>query len=270
MGTLRWHGIGGNGKGWREVRAIGIDAGPVLALSFEPMTRIDLVIFDCDGVLIDSEVISANMLIAELKGYGVEMTLEFVSRHFLGRSYPVVLSEVRERYGVKLPDTFEADYRARLLAAFERNLVVMPGVTATIAALARPYCLATSSSPERLAQSLRLTGLTEVFGPNTFTATRVRRGKPAPDLFLFTATEMGAAPAHCLVIEDSLMGVQAGLAAGMQVWRFTGGSHLRGLDLTEPEASRAHRQFDNFADFYATRPDLRHQGPHISAGALPA
>jgi hypothetical protein len=99
------------------------------------MGRTELVIFDCDGVLIDSEVISARMLIAELAGYGVDMDMAFVSRHFLGRSYPVVLKEVRERWGIALPERFEADYRARLLAAFERDLTVMPGAVQAIAAL---------------------------------------------------------------------------------------------------------------------------------------
>ena len=97
-----------------------------------------LFIFDCDGVLIDSEVISARQLIEELKGYGVEMDMAFVSRHFLGRSYPVVLKEVRERWGVQLPDRFEADYRARLLAAFERDLKRMPDVVETLQDLRLP------------------------------------------------------------------------------------------------------------------------------------
>ncbi len=220
------------------------------------MMPTDLVIFDCDGVLIDSEVISANMLIAELKDYGVDITLEFVSRHFLGRSYPVVLKEIRERYGVALPDRFEADYRARLLAAFQRDLRVMPHVTDIIARLTCPYCVATSSSPERVTRSLALTGLTATFGADVFTASRVANGKPAPDLFLFTAAQMGVAPDRCLVIEDSLNGVRAGLAAGMQVWRFTGGSHLRGLDMSEPDDARAHHRFDSFAGFPALRPDL--------------
>ena len=220
------------------------------------MQPIDLVIFDCDGVLIDSEVISAAMLIAELKDHGVVVTREFVSRHFLGRSYPVVLREIREQYGVTLPDRFEADYRARLLAAFARDLRVMPGVVSVIGGLARPYCLASSSSPERVALSLDLTGLTDLFGPRIYTASRVARGKPAPDLFLFAAAEMGADPARCLVIEDTLIGVRAALAAGMQVWRFTGGSHLAGLDLSAPDDARAHQAFDRFADFFTLRPDL--------------
>jgi HAD superfamily hydrolase (TIGR01509 family) len=217
-----------------------------------------LVIFDCDGVLIDSEVISARMLIAELADYGVTLDMAFVSRYFLGRSYPAVLAEVRTRFGITLPDQFEADYRARLLAAFQRDLKVMPGVFDCIAQLALPYCLATSSSPERVRQSLVLTGLTEVFGDRVYTASRVARGKPAPDLFLFAAAQMGVQPQQCIVIEDSLNGVTAGLAAGMEVWRFTGGSHLHGLDLTPPPDARAHREFSSFAEFFSVCPELRH------------
>ena len=225
--------------------------------------RIDLVIFDCDGVLIDSEVISANMLIAELRGYGVTMDLEFVAQNFLGRSYPAVLAEIRQTFGVALPDHFEADYSARLLAAFERDLTVMPGVVEAIAWLDRPMCVATSSSPERVAQSLALTGLTGLFGTDVFTASRVSRGKPAPDLFLFTAAQMGVDPAQCLVIEDSLNGVRAGLAAGMEVWRFVGGSHLAGLDLGAPPDAYAHWQFATFDGLYTRRPDL--EKPRMTA-----
>jgi HAD superfamily hydrolase (TIGR01509 family) len=228
------------------------------------MPETELVIFDCDGVLIDSEVISANMLIAELKLYGVEMDLDFVSRHFLGRSYPVVLTEVREQFGVALPDHFEADYRRRLLAAFAQDLQVMPGAAEVIARLGRPYALATSSSPQRTAQALALTGLDKVFGPRVFTASQVARGKPAPDLFLHVAAEMGVAPQACLVLEDSLNGIRAGLAAGMEVWRFTGGSHFAGLDTAEPADARPHRHLARFADFFTLRPDLERQPDRVT------
>lgn len=223
------------------------------------MGGIELVIFDCDGVLIDSEAISANMLIAELRGYGVEMDLAFVSRHFLGRSYPTVLREVRESFGVVLPERFEADYRKRLLAAFERDLRINPGVLETIGRLSCPFCLATSSSPERVRMSLELVGLSGVFGDRVYTASRVAHGKPAPDLFLFAANAMGTEPQNCLVIEDSLNGVQAGLAAGMEVWRYMGGSHLRGVAATEAEAVRAHRLFDDFSQFFDGFPELARQ-----------
>lgn len=220
------------------------------------MTTPQLLIFDCDGVLIDSEVISARQLIEELKGYGVEMDMAFVSRHFLGRSYPVVLKEVRDRWGVQLPDRFETDYRARLLAAFERDLSVMPGVAETIRDLAIPYCLATSSSPERMRKSLEITGLSGCFAGRAFTASEVARGKPAPDLFLHAAARMGVDPPACIVLEDSLNGIRAGLAAGMRVWHFTGGSHLKGLDLTPPEDAIPEMTFATFAALRAAHPAL--------------
>lgn len=196
---------------------------------------IELVIFDCDGVLIDSEVISARMLIAELATHGVEVDMAYVARHFLGRSYPVVLKTIRAGFGIDLPDTFEADYRARLMAAFEAELRVMPGAGETIARLAVPFCSATSSSPARAARSLELAGLAGHFSGRLFTASEVANGKPAPDLFLHAAGRMGADPARCLVIEDSLMGLRAARAAGMRVCHFTGGSHMAGVALPEDE-----------------------------------
>ncbi len=228
------------------------------------MTQTELVIFDCDGVLIDSEVISATMLITELRAYGVEIDLEFVSRQFLGRSYPVVLKEVRQTFGISLPDSFEVQYRARLLAAFARDLKIMPGVLETIGRLRLPSCVATSSSPERVSQSLQLVGLTSHFGARVFTSSMVNRGKPAPDLFLHAAARMGVPPSRCLVIEDSLNGVRAGLAAGMEVWRFTGGSHLRGLSLSAPEDATAHRQLTDFALFFDKNPEFLQPSGNIT------
>ncbi|NUB45758.1 HAD-IA family hydrolase [Fertoebacter nigrum] len=217
----------------------------------------DLVIFDCDGVLIDSEIISARMLIAALAGLGVHIDLDYVARHFLGRSYPVVMAQIRQEFGLDLPPEFEEQYRQRLLAAFEAELRIMPHVQDVLARLAHPYCVATSSSPVRARKSLAMVGLEGLTGPRLFTATMVARGKPAPDLFLHAAATLGADPARCLVIEDSLNGVRAGLAAGMQVWRFTGGSHLAGRDLTAPPDARAHREFASFADFFQIDPLLR-------------
>ena len=217
---------------------------------------IDLVIFDCDGVLIDSEIISARMLVAELAGLGVLIDLDYVARHFLGRSYPVEMAQIRQEFGLNLPPEFEDHYRQRLLAAFEADLRIMPHVRGVLERLALPYCVATSSSPARAERSLRMVGLSERVGAGLFTSTMVARGKPAPDLFLHVADTLGADPARCLVIEDSLNGVRAGLAAGMRVWRFTGGSHLAGRDLVAPDDARAERQFASFADFFQIDPDV--------------
>ena len=192
--------------------------------------RFDLVIFDCDGVLIDSEAISARMLITELAARGVEVDLAYVARHFLGRSYPVVLEQIRRDFGIDLPPDFEAEYRARLLA--------------------------TSSSPVRVARSLEIVGLAETFAGRVTTASEVARGKPAPDLFLLACQRMGGMPSRTLVIEDSLNGIQAARAAGMTVWRFIGGSHLGPDTGLEPRKSRPDARFAHFDELPARLPDL--------------
>lgn len=216
----------------------------------------DLVIFDCDGVLIDSEIISAQMLVDELRGFGVKIDLAYVGRHFLGRSYPTVMAQIRREFGLDLPAEFEDQYRSRLMAAFEVGLKVMPGVRPVLARLALPWCVATSSSPKRAVRSLQIAGLDDLVRDALYTATMVARGKPAPDLFLHVAADRGVAPDRCLVIEDSLNGVRAGLAAGMVVWRFVGGTHLAGQDLDAPEDARAALNFATFADFFDLHPAL--------------
>ena len=221
------------------------------------MRKIDLVIFDCDGVLIDSEMISARMLVTEMVARGIDIDLEYVARHFLGRSYSVVLSTIRKEFGVDLPPSFESDYRTRLLQAFDRDLRIMPGVAAVLENLARPFCLASSSSPIRVRRSLEIAGLTSAFEGRITTAAEVAHGKPAPDLFLHAAEKMGATPDRTLVIEDSANGVVAARAAGMEVWQFTGGAHFSG----RPPASDpgADRSFASFAEFFSLRPELRQQ-----------
>jgi len=213
------------------------------------MSPIELIIFDCDGVLIDSEKISARMLIAELAGLGITVDLPYVARHFLGRSYPVVMAQIRQDFAITLPDGFEDAYRNRLLAAFEAELEAVPGVVAVLRDLALPWCVATSSSPRRVEASLRQTGIWPLAAPRVFTASEVARGKPAPDLFLHAAQRMRVDPARCLVIEDSLTGIRAARAAAMRVWRFTGGSHLAGPLEPEPEDARPDLRFDDFARF---------------------
>jgi HAD superfamily hydrolase (TIGR01509 family) len=218
---------------------------------------IDLVIFDCDGVLIDSEIISARMLVEELAGLGVEIDLDYVARHFLGRSYPTVMAVIRKEFGLDLPPEFEDQYRSRLMAAFEEGLTIMPHVRGVIDRLALPYCVATSSSPMRAQRSLQMVGLGDLAGERLYTATMVQNGKPAPDLFLLCAARHGADPSRCVVIEDSLNGLRAARAAGMRAWRFVGGSHLAGRDLEESEEARPEIRFASFAMFYDLDAELR-------------
>ena len=224
------------------------------------MEPIDLVIFDFDGVLVDSETISAGMLMAELARHGVEIDRAYVARHFLGRSYPVVLNQIRAEFGVVLPEGFEADYRARLMAAFQKDLQIMPGVRGVLERLAVPFCLATSSSRPRLEHSLAIVGLAETFAERVTTASEVARGKPAPDLFLRAAEKAGARAGRCLVIEDSLTGIAAARAAGMAVWRFTGGSHLAGIDVAPDPAAPPDLEFASFDKFFHLAPWLERQG----------
>ena len=220
------------------------------------MPEIQLVIFDFDGVVVDSEVISARMLVAELAEYGVSIDLPYVAQHFLGRSYPVVLEQIRREFTITLPQGFETDYRARLVAAFRDGLRVMPGLTETIEALSVPYVIATSSSPARVAQSMEIAGLTRYFEGRITTAAEVTHGKPAPDLPLRAAEKAGIAPENCLLIEDSLAGIRAGLAAGMQVWQFTGGSHFDGMVPPSAPDARPHQAFAKFSELAHLAPQL--------------
>ena len=219
--------------------------------------RTDLVIFDCDGVLIDSEIISARVLITELARVGIVLDLDHVRRHFLGRSFPTVAEDIRRNFECPLPGDFEARYRKGLIAEFQRSLRLTEGLLPVLDRLCVPACVATSSSPPRVAQALRIVRLADRFGADVFTASEVPRGKPAPDLFLHAASRMGVAPKRCLVIEDSVPGVAAALAASMPVLRYTGGAHLKGEGfLAGQSAASGVVSFDSWAEFAQIRPDL--------------
>jgi HAD superfamily hydrolase (TIGR01509 family) len=192
-----------------------------------PLMGPDLVIFDCDGVLIDSEALACRTDAACLAEIGIAMSAEEIMDRYVGISDDTMFADIARRHGRELPTGFTETVRRRVAAAFDSDLVAMPGVEAVLTALQGPRCVASSSAPPRLRHSLGLTGLLRHFEPNVFSATQVARGKPAPDLFLFAAASMAAAPAACAVIEDSVPGVQAAVAAGMPVIGFTGGGHCR-------------------------------------------
>jgi len=187
----------------------------------------DLIIFDCDGVLIDSEVISTGTLRATLAAHGLNVDIDYVKKTYLGRSLSVVESDYQRLVGRELAEGFEGDFLERLFAAYRRELQPMPGVKELLSGLMRPFCMATSSGEKRATVSLEVTGLAPFFAGRVFCASMVARGKPAPDLFLYAAERLGARPARCLVIEDSEVGLLAGKNAGMEVWRFVGGSHFK-------------------------------------------
>jgi HAD superfamily hydrolase (TIGR01509 family) len=196
-------------------------------LVYEVSVRPELIIFDCDGVLVDSEVIACRADALCLAEIGIAISAEEIMDRYLGISAAEMCTDIELRLGRSLPANFTETLRARVAAVFDTELVPIVGVEAMLEALPFRRCVASSSAVERLRHSLSLTGLLGYFEPNIFSATQVGRGKPAPDLFWFAADSMQATRATCLVIEDSVPGVQAAVAAGIPVIGFTGGGHCR-------------------------------------------
>ena len=190
----------------------------------------DLVIFDCDGVLVDSEPLSNRILAERLTAIGLPTTTEESIRDYMGRSWKTDQEIIEGRLGRPLPEGWVDAYHAEVIAAFERELEPVAGIAAALDAIDAPTCVASSSAHPRIRAALAATGLLARFEGRIFSATDVEHGKPAPDLFLHAAAAMGAAPARTLVVEDSVTGVRAGKAAGMTVWGFVGGSHYAGRD----------------------------------------
>jgi HAD superfamily hydrolase (TIGR01509 family) len=187
--------------------------------------RYELVIFDNDGVLVDSEPISNRILAGHLTELGHPTTYEDSIRDYMGAAVHRIHDVVWERSGQRLPEGFDEAYHARVFAAFERELEPVAGVADVLDRLTAegvPYCLASSGTHERIRVALRRTGLYGRFGEERiFSAQDVGRGKPAPDLFLHAAAMMGVPAQRCAVVEDSPLGVRAAVAAGMDVYAFT-------------------------------------------------
>ncbi|MCX5422715.1 HAD family phosphatase [Streptomyces sp. NBC_00078] len=187
--------------------------------------RYDLVIFDNDGVLVDSEPISNRLLAAYLTELGHPTSYEDSLRDYMGSAMHRIHDLVRERTGQRLPDDFDDVFHARVFAAFERELEPVDGAVGFVEKLAAdgvPYCVASSGSHARIRVGHRTTGLDRWFEDGRiFSSQDVGRGKPAPDLFLYAAERMGVAPERCVVVEDSPLGVQAAVEAGMDVFGFT-------------------------------------------------
>lgn len=201
-----------------------------------------LIIFDCDGVLVDSEPVSIAVLTGFLRGLGLAIDEPTAYRRFLGRSWPTVAAILAADYGRPIVESERAMLRAEIARRFRSEIRPVPGIVAALDRLDRPACVASSSDPDRLALTLRTAGLEERFAPHVFSAAEVARGKPAPDLFLHAAARMGVPPTDCLVVEDSPAGVEAARAAGMAVIGFLGGGHVEAgglaaaLEVAGPDA----------------------------------
>lgn len=208
-------------------------------------------IFDCDGVLVDSEAIVMAVERGLLAEVGLEFeTAEYVAR-FTGLSYDdyfaALDAERRVRTGEGLPRDLYDRIKDASVEAVERELEAVPGIAELVAAVTVPTAVASSSFPWSLDMKLKKTGLYDRFAPHVYSSKLVPNGKPAPDIFLYAADRLGVAPADCAVVEDSVNGIRAAVAAGMAAWGFTGAGHADPGLAERLTAAGAESVFDSHA-----------------------
>ncbi|MBX3554013.1 MAG: HAD family phosphatase [Pseudolabrys sp.] len=184
-----------------------------------------MVIFDCNGVLIDSEPLAASVAAHEFQRIGIALTPDLIARYFTGRRPADMFAEVEQAAGRKLPAGFTAHVAAATLARFQHDLRATAHVAHALTWLRGRKCVASSSPLDRMRMSLETVGLLRFFDPYLFSASDMPRGKPSPDVFLLVAEKMRVRPQECIVVEDSPVGVTAAAAAGMTPIGFVGGSH---------------------------------------------
>lgn len=185
----------------------------------------ELVIFDCDGVLVDSEALSISALLGMIELAGGRIGEDAAYEHFLGKSMKSVREILDRDFGLEITDQHLTAMRVDVMRKFREELKPIPGVSDMLPRLGLPFCVASSGTPERIRYALEVTGLLALMEPHLFSAAMVARGKPAPDLFLHAAATMRVNPRKCLVIEDSPAGIAAARAADMRVFAFAGGAH---------------------------------------------
>lgn len=184
-----------------------------------------MVIFDCNGVLVDSEILATRILSEQFIRAGYPLTPETVARHFTGRRHSDIFEEVEIAAGRPLPPDFASTVRDTVLERFRDELRPTPHIAQALSWVRGPKCVASSASLERIRVTLETTDLIRFFEPYLFSASQVKLGKPAPDLYLHAAARMRVEPKNCIVVEDSPVGVSAAVAAGMRAIGFVGGSH---------------------------------------------
>ena len=195
------------------------------------MTQFDLVIFDCDGVLVDSERLTNAVFADMLNELGLSFSLDDMFREFVGRSMTQCLEKIETLLGTPVPESFADEYGRRTEVAMRDGLRPVAGIEAALDAISIPTCVASSGSHDKMRMTLGLTGLIDRFSGRLFSVTEVSRGKPHPDVFLYAAEQMRSRPERCAVVEDTAIGAQAGNAAGMTVFGYA--------ELTDPAALAA-------------------------------
>ncbi len=221
----------------------------------------DLVIFDCDGVLIDSEILANRAEVELLKSFGIEFELNDYMARFVGKSTKDVLKSIESSHDICLPADFRKLAGEKIYEVFKKELKPISGIFELLDSIDKPKCIGSSSSLNRLEMTLTTTGLFDLFAPHIFSADQVSRGKPAPDLFLFAAEKMKVDPNRCIVIEDSPHGVRAGVDAGMTVLGFIGGSHIQpehDLKLIEQGAIEVFSTMDEISNWFKSSDRVVH------------
>ena len=188
---------------------------------------VNALIFDCDGVLIDSEIVVCRIVAEELTRFGYEISTDQVIDRFAGRPEHEMRAELEADWGTLIPDAYRENVNARTIEAYASELRIMPGMAEALDRITLPIAVASSSYPAKLRLGLETVGLYHRFMPNVISGTQVARGKPEPDIFIFAAGWMKADPKHCVVVEDSVPGTLSAKRAGMRVFGFTGGAHCR-------------------------------------------
>jgi HAD superfamily hydrolase (TIGR01509 family) len=216
-----------------------------------------VVIFDCNGVLVDSEPLAAAIVSQEFMRAGFPLTPDLVARYFTGRRPTDMFAEVEIASGRKLPANFSATVAGATLRRFRAELRATRHAAYALSWLRGPKCVASSSSLDRIRVSLESTDLIRFFEPNLFSASDVRAGKPAPDLFLHAATKMRINPSECIVVEDSAVGVAAGVAARMTVIGFVGGSQAGAQLANQLRAAGAKAVINDMRTLKSTVIDIR-------------
>lgn len=230
---------------------------PAASEQKQPADRsIDLIIFDCDGVLIDSEIIVCRLTSEEFTRLGFPVSTQRVIERFAGRPEHEMIGEVEAEWGQLVPPEFSTSLRARVEEAYATELQIMPGIAELLEGLRTDFCVASSSYPAKLRLGLETVGLYKRFAPNVVSASYVAHGKPAPDVFIYAAGWMQASVTRCLVVEDSVPGVRAAVAAGMRVFGFAGGTHCSAGHEKRLLEAGAEQVFGDFASMDAALREL--------------
>lgn len=214
------------------------------------MVKIKCIIFDCDGVLVDSEEIENKILLEMTKEFGLDMSMQETIKNFGGRSFKDIILQIENELNQKLTSDFEKEYRIRTYSAFKKELKPVKGVKKFIDTLSISYCIASSGPIEKVKANLTTTGLDKRFKNNIFSSYQINSWKPEPDIFLYASREMGFLPSECIVIEDSQAGVVAARKGGFNVFGFANANNSK---LLEGEGAIVFYDFDELPNILNAR-----------------